>query len=170
MKLDITLARGLNYYTGAILEVEADKVEMGSVGGGGRYDDLTGVFGLKNMSGMGISFGLDRIYLVLEELGLFKKVSLPKPQVLFLNFGEKEAMFCMQAIKKLRQADIKTEIYPDNAKLKKQMNYANKREIPFVVLVGDNELKNKNYTLKNMNSGEQSTLNMEELLQTMKNL
>ncbi len=170
LKLDITLARGLNYYTGAILEVEADKVEMGSVGGGGRYDDLTGVFGLKNMSGMGISFGLDRIYLVLEELGLFKKVSLPKPQVLFLNFGENEALFCMQAIKKLRRADIKTEIYPDNAKLKKQMNYANKREIPFVVLVGDNELKNKNYTLKNMNSGEQSTLNMEELLQTMKNL
>ncbi|MGB5463413.1 MAG: histidine--tRNA ligase [Aureibaculum sp.] len=170
LKLDITLARGLNYYTGAILEVEADKVEMGSVGGGGRYDDLTGVFGLKNMSGMGISFGLDRIYLVLEELGLFKKVSLPKPQVLFLNFGENEALFCMQAIKKLRQADIKTEMYPDNAKLKKQMNYANKREIPFVVLVGDNELKNKNYTLKNMNSGEQSTLNMEELLQTMKNL
>ncbi|MGB5361906.1 MAG: histidine--tRNA ligase [Aureibaculum sp.] len=170
LKLDITLARGLNYYTGAILEVEADKVEMGSVGGGGRYDDLTGVFGLKNMSGMGISFGLDRIYLVLEELGLFKKVSLPKPQVLFLNFGENEALFCMQVIKKLRRADIKTEIYPDNAKLKKQMNYANKREIPFVVLVGDNELKNKNYTLKNMNSGEQSTLNMEELLQTMKNL
>jgi histidyl-tRNA synthetase len=170
LKLDITLARGLNYYTGAILEVEADKVDMGSVGGGGRYDDLTGVFGLKNMSGMGISFGLDRIYLVLEELGLFKKVTLSKPQVLFLNFGENEALFCMQAIKKLRQADIKTEIYPDNAKLKKQMNYANKREIPFVVLVGDNELKNKNYTLKNMNSGEQSTLNMEELLQTMKNL
>ena len=170
LKLDVTLARGLNYYTGAILEVEADKVEMGSVGGGGRYDDLTGVFGLKNMSGMGISFGLDRIYLVLEELGLFKKVTLSKPQVLFLNFGENEALFCMQAIKKLRQADIKTEIYPDNAKLKKQMNYANKREIPFVVLVGDNELKNKNYTLKNMNSGEQSTLNMEELLQTMKNL
>ena len=170
LKLDVTLARGLNYYTGAILEVEADKVEMGSVGGGGRYDDLTGVFGLKNMSGMGISFGLDRIYLVLEELGLFKKVSLPKPQVLFLNFGEKEALFCMHAIKKLRQEEIKTELYPDNAKLKKQMNYANKREIPFVVLVGANELMNKNYTLKNMNSGEQSTLNLEELLQTMKNL
>jgi histidyl-tRNA synthetase len=170
LKLDVTLARGLNYYTGAILEVEADKVEMGSVGGGGRYDDLTGVFGLKNMSGMGISFGLDRIYLVLEELGLFKKVSLPKPQVLFLNFGEKEALFCMQAVKKLRKEEIKTEVYPDNTKLKKQMNYANKREIPFVVLVGANELMNKNYTLKNMNSGEQSTLNLEELLQTMKNL
>ena len=170
LKVDVTLARGLNYYTGAILEVEANNVKMGSIGGGGRYDDLTGVFGLKNMSGIGISFGLDRIYLVLEELGLFKAVILPKPTVLFLNFGENEALYCLEAVKKLRALDIKSEVYPENAKLKKQMNYANKRGIPFVVFVGLSELENDNYTLKNMTSGEQKECNFAELLRILKNL
>jgi len=170
LTVDVTLARGLNYYTGAIFEVEANKVQMGSIGGGGRYDDLTGVFGLKNMGGIGISFGLDRIYLVLEELGLFKAVILPKPSILFLNFGDNEAMYCMEAIKKLRAIDIKSEIYPENTKLKKQMNYANKRDIPFVVFVGLSELENENFTLKNMGSGEQKQCNFEELLKTVKNL
>ena len=169
LTVDVTLARGLNYYTGAIFEVEADKVHMGSIGGGGRYDDLTGVFGLKNVGGIGISFGLDRIYLVLEELGLFKDVLLPKPTVLFLNFGKNEALYCLKAIKKLRKKNIKSEIYPDNTKLKKQMNYANKRNIPFVVFVGLSELENGNFTLKNMSSGEQKECTFAELLQTVKN-
>ncbi len=170
LQLDVTLARGLNYYTGAIFEVVANDVKLGSIGGGGRYDDLTGIFGLKNMSGIGISFGLDRIYLVLEELGLFKEsVELPKPKVLFLNFGEQESIYCLEALKSFRESEIKAEIYSDNVKIKKQMNYANKREIEYVVLVGESELENKNYTLKNMNSGEQTTCNLTELLQTVKN-
>ena len=169
LRLDVTLARGLNYYTGAIFEVAANDVQLGSVGGGGRYDDLTGIFGLKDMSGIGISFGLDRIYLVLEELDLFEKVALPKPKALFLNFGDEEAAYCLQAIKAFRESDIKTELYPDGAKLKKQMNYANKREIEFVVMVGSNELENNTYTLKNMNSGEQATVTLEELLKTVRN-
>ncbi|RPD98663.1 histidine--tRNA ligase [Aureibaculum marinum] len=169
LKLDVTLARGLNYYTGAIFEVEAAQVKMGSIGGGGRYDDLTGIFGLKNMSGIGISFGLDRIYLVLEELGLFKKVELPKPKVLFINFGENEALYCLKTIKKLRENEVKSELYPDKAKLKKQMNYANKRDIDYVVLVGESELKEQNFTLKNMKSGEQITCSYEEMLKTVKN-
>ena len=169
LKLDVTLARGLNYYTGAIFEVAAAQVKMGSIGGGGRYDDLTGIFGLKNMSGIGISFGLDRIYLVLEELGLFQKVELPKPKVLFINFGENEAFYCLETIKKLRENDVKSELYPDNAKLKKQMNYANKRDINFVVLVGESELNESKYTLKNMKSGDQSSCNFETLLKAVKN-
>ncbi|WP_117883279.1 histidine--tRNA ligase [Aureibaculum luteum] len=169
LNLDVTLARGLNYYTGAIFEVAADQVKMGSIGGGGRYDDLTGIFGLKNMSGIGISFGLDRIYLVLEELGLFKKVELPKPRILFINFGENEAFYCLETIKKLRENDVKSELYPDTAKLKKQMNYANKRDINFVVLVGESELKESKYTLKNMKSGDQSSCNFETLLKAVKN-
>ena len=165
LDLDVTLARGLNYYTGAIYEVTAPKsVKMGSIGGGGRYDDLTGIFGLKNVSGVGISFGLDRIYLVLEELNLFNVVELPKPKVLFINFGEKEATYCMKALIKLRKNNIKSELYPDSAKMKKQMNYANRREIPFVVLVGSTEMENKNYTLKNMQTGEQQVCSLEELL------
>ena len=169
LALDVTLARGLNYYTGAIFEVQANDVQLGSIGGGGRYDDLTGIFGLKDMSGIGISFGLDRIYLVLEELDLFEKVALPKPKVLFLNFGNDEAAYCLAAVKAFRESDIKTELYPDSAKLKKQMNYANKREIEFVVMVGSNELENKTYTLKNMNSGEQATYTLVELLETVQN-
>jgi len=164
LEIDVTLARGLNYYTGAIFEVQTKKVAMGSIGGGGRYDDLTGIFGLKNMSGIGISFGLDRIYLVLDELDLFKEAELPKPRVLFLNFGEMEALYCMKAILFLRTKGIKCELYPDAAKLKKQMNYANKRDIPYVVIVGEQEVANQNFTLKTMISGEQGSCNLEELI------
>lgn len=169
LELDLTLARGLNYYTGAIIEVVPPKeVSMGSIGGGGRYDDLTGIFGLKDMSGIGISFGLDRIYLVLEELNLFSKVALPKPKVLFTNFGDNEAFFATQTIKLLRENGIKSELYPDNAKLKKQLNYADKRGIQYVVLIGSSELESKSYTVKNMITGEQSTGNFDMLLQLLK--
>ncbi len=164
LELDVTLARGLNYYTGAIYEVQTDKVQMGSIGGGGRYDDLTGIFGLKNISGIGISFGLDRIYLVLEELGLFGNAQLSKPQVLFINFGEKESLYSLKVIQKLRDKGIKSELYPDKAKIKKQMNYANKREIPYVVLIGEQEIDDDKFTLKNMISGDQFECNTDELI------
>ena len=167
LEIDVTLARGLNYYTGAIYEVQTNKVDIGSIGGGGRYDDLTGIFGLKDISGIGISFGLDRIYLVLEELNLFEKIELPRPKVLFLNFGEKESLYCMQIMKNLREHRIKSELYPDNSKLKKQMNYANKRMIPFVVFVGEQELSENNYTLKNMKTGEQNKCNKIDLIRLM---
>ncbi len=164
LTLDVTLARGLNYYTGAIFEVAAPEgVKMGSIGGGGRYDDLTGIFGLKNMSGVGISFGLDRIYLVLEELNLFNEVALPRPEVLFINFGNDEALYSTKAIAWLRNAGIQSELYPSAAKMKKQMMYANKRSIPFVVLVGDKEIEQGSYTLKNMETGEQTTCKLNEL-------
>jgi len=163
--IDVTLARGLNYYTGAIYEVSAPEgVNMGSIGGGGRYDDLTGIFGLNDMSGVGISFGLDRIYLVLEELNLFKSLELPKPKIMFINFGDVEAAFCMKALVELRKNNIKSELYPDSAKLKKQMNYANKREIPYVVMVGSSEIESNTYTLKNMLSGEQQECDLKELI------
>ena len=165
LEIDVTLARGLNYYTGAIYEVSAPEgVNMGSIGGGGRYDDLTGIFGLNDMSGVGISFGLDRIYLVLEELNLFNALELPKPKVLFINFGDSEAAFCMKALVELRRNNVKSELYPESAKLKKQMNYANKREIPFVVMVGSSEIENNTYTLKNMQSGEQQVCSLKELI------
>ena len=172
LQLDVTLARGLNYYTGAIFEVSApEDVKMGSIGGGGRYADLTGVFGLKDVSGVGISFGLDRIYLVLEELGLFPETISKSTEVLFINFGDKEALFSLKAIKNLREAGVKAELYPDkitNGKhMKKQMNYANKRNIPFVVLVGDEEMNNSVYTLKNMKSGEQTKTSLEELISSV---
>ncbi|WP_292946667.1 histidine--tRNA ligase [Olleya sp. UBA1516] len=169
LQLDVTLARGLNYYTGAIFEVSAPEgVAMGSIGGGGRYDDLTGIFGLKNVSGVGISFGLDRIYLVLEELGLFPETITKSTEVLFINFGDKESLFSLKAIKALRENNINAELYPDSAKMKKQMNYANKRNIPFVVLVGEEELKNNQFTLKNMISGEQDKVNLEVLITKLK--
>ena len=169
LQLDVTLARGLNYYTGAIFEVAAPKtVQMGSIGGGGRYDDLTGIFGLKDVSGVGISFGLDRIYLVLEELGLFPETVTKNVDVLFINFGEKEALFCLKAIKQLRSEGINTELYPDADKMKKQMNHANKRNIPFVVLVGEAEVSSNSYTLKNMVSGEQFRVSFDELLTHLK--
>ena len=165
----MTLARGLNYYTGAIFEVSAPEgVKMGSIGGGGRYDDLTGIFGLKDVSGVGISFGLDRIYLVLEELNLFPDTISESTKVLFINFGETEAMACLQAVTKLRGAGIKAELYPDNAKMKKQMNYANRRAIPYVVLVGEEELKAESFTLKTMESGEQKKLDFNALLDILK--
>ena len=165
LQLDVTLARGLNYYTGAIFEVSApENVKMGSIGGGGRYDDLTGIFGLKNVSGVGISFGLDRIYLVLEALNLFPETVNDNVSVLFINFGDKEALYSLKAIKALRLQGIKAELYPDAAKMKKQMNYANKRKIPFVVLVGDQELSSNSFTLKNMDLGEQHTCDLEALI------
>ncbi|MGM5470977.1 histidine--tRNA ligase [Flavobacteriaceae bacterium LMO-SS05] len=164
LELDVTLARGLNYYTGAIFEVSAPKgVDMGSIGGGGRYDDLTGIFGLKDVSGVGISFGLDRIYLVLEALNGFPETVANTVKALFINFGEPEALACMKAIKVLRSKNINVELYPDTAKMKKQLNYANKRTINYVVLVGESELKTNTFTLKNMQSGEQKNVTLESL-------
>ncbi|MGA1226908.1 MAG: histidine--tRNA ligase [Tamlana sp.] len=169
LQLDVTLARGLNYYTGAIFEVVAPKtIQMGSIGGGGRYDDLTGIFGMPNMSGVGISFGLDRIYLVIEELNLFPKTVNNNVEVLFINFGDKEALFCLKAIKHLRLQGINAELYPDAAKMKKQMNHANKRNIPYVVLIGEEEMANNTYSLKNMVSGEQFKVSLEDLFQHIK--
>ncbi|GAB2772587.1 histidine--tRNA ligase [Salinimicrobium soli] len=170
LDLDVTLARGLNYYTGAIFEVSApEKVQMGSIGGGGRYDDLTGIFGMSDVSGVGISFGLDRIYLVLEELDLFPETVSRNIEVLFINFGENESLYCLKAIKNLRNKGIAAELYPDEAKMKKQMNHANKRDIPFVVLAGAEEISNQKFTLKNMRSGEQSSVSMEELSAVLRN-
>ncbi|WGF92494.1 histidine--tRNA ligase [Aequorivita marisscotiae] len=164
LKIDVTLARGLNYYTGAIYEVAAPaEVNMGSIGGGGRYDDLTGIFGLKNMSGVGISFGLDRIYLVLEELNLFPETVSNTSQALFINFGEQESLYAMKAIKKLREAGIKAELFPDEGKMGKQMSYADKRNIPFTVLTGEKEIAANSFTLKNMKSGEQMQVQYTEL-------
>ncbi|WP_308992536.1 histidine--tRNA ligase [Mariniflexile litorale] len=169
LQLDVTLARGLNYYTGAIFEVAAPKtVHMGSIGGGGRYDDLTSIFGKPDTSGVGISFGLDRIYLVLEELGLFPETVTKNVDVLFINFGDKEALYCLKAIKELRSVGIHSELYPDSAKMRKQMDHANKRNIPFVVLVGEEEVNSNIYTLKNMISGEQFKVSLSELINHIK--
>lgn len=166
LDLDVTLARGLNYYTGAIFEVAAPKeVALGSIGGGGRYDDLTGIFGLKNVSGVGISFGLDRIYLVLEQLDLFPETVTEATKILFINFGDKEALYAMQAITKLRKAGIKAEMYPDAAKIGKQFQHADKRGIPFAALCGDEEINNSRFTLKELKSGQQESLSFEELLE-----
>ena len=163
--LDLTLARGLNYYTGAIFEVKALDVEMGSITGGGRYDNLTGIFGLPGLSGVGISFGVDRIYDVLNTLDLYPKDSLTTTQVLFINFGEKETAYCLPIINKVRSQGIRAEIFPDAAKMKKQMSYANAKQIPFVVLAGENEINAGKVTLKNMTTGEQSLLSTEELIE-----
>ena len=169
LELDVTLARGLNYYTGAIFEVAAPKgVQMGSIGGGGRYDDLTGIFGLKDVSGVGVSFGLDRIYLVLEELNRFPQTFSNQVKVLFINFGEQEAIYSLKAIKALRAKDVNAEIYPDAAKMKKQMTYANRKGIPFVVLVGETELANNSYKLKNMTSGEQKECSLQDIIEITK--
>lgn len=169
LKLDVTLARGLNYYTGAIFEVSAPAgVAMGSIGGGGRYDDLTSIFGLKGVSGVGISFGLDRIAMVLEELNLFPENSNQAVQVLFANFGSDESLYSYKAIQSLRSNGIIAELYPEASKLKKQITYANKRNIPFVVLVGDQEMFSKRFTVKDMKSGSQESLNLQELLACLK--
>ncbi len=169
LDLDVTLARGLNYYTGAIFEVSAPEgIKMGSIGGGGRYDDLTGIFGLKDVGGVGISFGLDRIYLVLEELGLFPETVAPSTKVLFINFGEKEALYCLKTINELRELGVIAELYPDNAKMNKQMKYANNRKIPFVILAGEMEIEKKNYTVKNMQTGSQENISLEELKALLK--
>ena len=168
LEIDVTLARGLNYYTGAIFEVSAPNgVQMGSIGGGGRYDDLTGIFGLKDVSGVGISFGLDRIYLVLEELGLFDAVSLPKPKLLFLNFNEEDNSAQLEAIKALRNVGIKTEIYPDtassNKQQKKQWKYVSTRKIAFVI----SEIQNNTFKLKDMSNGSQVVCTLDELIDKM---
>ena len=164
LDLDVTLARGLNYYTGAIFEVAPPKqVAMGSIGGGGRYDDLTGIFGLKEMSGVGISFGLDRIYLVIEELNLFPETVTSKSKALFINYGEKEAFYAMKAITKLRSFGIKVELYPDNVKVGKQFQHADKRGFSYVVIVGETEMNEGKFALKNLLSGVQVLLDFEGL-------
>ncbi len=169
LDLDVTLARGLNYYTGAIFEVAApEEVKLGSIGGGGRYDDLTGIFGLKDMSGIGISFGLDRIYLVLEELRLFPETVTRNTKVLFINFGDREALYAMKAMQELRNEGIIAELYPDAAKMGKQMKYADKRNIPYTVLAGEEEINGKKFTLKHMKSGEQSSLDLGGLKKALK--
>ncbi|MBD0724609.1 histidine--tRNA ligase [Flavobacterium sp. L1I52] len=168
LDLDVTLARGLNYYTGAIFEVAAPKgVAMGSIGGGGRYDDLTSIFGKPDTSGVGISFGLDRIYLVIEELNLFPETVTASSKALFVNYGDAEAFYALQAIKKLRAAGIKVELYPDKAKVGKQFQYADKRNIPFAVVIGGEEMNSNTYSLKNLVSGEQINLDFEGLKQAL---
>ena len=162
--LDITLARGLNYYTGAIFEVKSNEVAMGSIGGGGRYDDLTGMFGLKNLSGVGISFGADRIYDVLEELGAFPKNTTESTKVLISNFDEAAEKFALPILSQLRAAGIAAELYPQAAKLKKQLGYADSKRIPYVILIGSEEMASGLLSLKNMKSGEQSTLTIQALL------
>jgi histidyl-tRNA synthetase len=164
LDLDVTLARGLNYYTGAIFEVAPPKaVAMGSIGGGGRYDDLTGIFGLKDMSGVGISFGLDRIYLVVEELNLFPETVTSTSRALFLNFGDEETKYAMKAITELRKSGVKVELYPENVKMAKQFQYADKRGISLAVIVGSDEIANNQFSLKNLVSGEQNKVSFEEL-------
>lgn len=164
VELDLTLARGLNYYTGAIFEVKALDVQIGSISGGGRYDNLTGVFGMEGMSGVGISFGADRIYDVLNQLDLYPKEAVNGTQLLFVNFGEAEAAYVLPVLAQVRAAGIRAEIYPDAAKMKKQMSYANAKMVPFVAIVGENEMKEGKVMLKNMTSGEQSLVTPDELV------
>ncbi len=164
IQLDLTLARGLSYYTGAIFEVKALDTPMGSISGGGRYDNLTGIFGMPGLSGVGISFGVDRIYDVLNALDLYPKDSLQTTQMLFINFGEKETAYCLPIVAKVRAAGIRAEIYPDSTKMKKQMSYANAKQIPYVVLAGDNEMAAGKVTLKNMETGEQMLVSPDELI------
>lgn len=164
---DITLARGLNYYTGCILEVKAKDVNIGSIGGGGRYDDLTSIFGLKDISGVGISFGIDRIYLVMEELDLFPSAIDVSTTVMFTNFGEQEAAFCLQLLKQLRANRIRAELYPTAAKMKKQMTYANNKGVQFVIMVGEDEMNSGALTLKNMVDGTQEKLKVAELIKKL---
>lgn len=163
-EVDITLARGLNYYTGSIIEVKTNEVAMGSIGGGGRYDDLTGMFGLKDLSGVGISFGADRIYDVLEELNLFPLHSMVSTQVLITNFDEKAEKYALPILQRLRDAGVSAELYPNSSKLKRQMTYANAKNIPFVLLIGDTEMGSGLLTLKNMDSGDQQSLTVDALL------
>ena len=167
VEFDVSLARGLNYYTGTILEVKALDVQIGSISGGGRYDNLTGVFGMPGLSGVGISFGADRIYDVLNALDLYPADNRNTTQVLFVNFGDREADCCLKHIKALRARGISVELYPDAAKMKKQMNYANDRNIPYVAIIGDNELESGAITLKDMQTGEQSQFNIEQLIEKL---
>ncbi len=168
LQLDLTLARGLNYYTGAIFEVKALDVQIGSITGGGRYDNLTGIFGMPGISGVGISFGVDRIFDVLNALDAYPQDAVVGTQLLFINFGEKETAYCLPAVARAREAGIRTEIYPDSSKMKKQMSYANAKQIPFVALAGENEMSAGKLTLKNMLSGDQQLLTAEELINVVK--
>ena len=168
LELDLTLARGLNYYTGAIFEVKALDVQIGSITGGGRYDNLTGVFGMPGVSGVGISFGADRIFDVLNQLDLYPKEAVKGTQLLFINFGQCEAAFCLSILSKARAAGIRAEIYPDSSKMKKQMSYANAKGIPFVALVGENEMNEGKVTLKDMATGEQRLVTPEELVEALR--
>ena len=167
MQLDLTLARGLNYYTGAIFEVKALDVQIGSITGGGRYDNLTGVFGMPGLSGVGISFGADRIFDVLNTLNLYPKEATEGTQLLFVNFGEKETAYCMPLAREARKRGIRTEIYPDSVKMKKQMTYANAKGIPFVAIAGENEIGEDKITLKNMLTGEQMTIDKNNLYEKL---
>ena len=169
IELDLTLARGLNYYTGAIFEVKALDVQIGSITGGGRYDNLTGIFGMPGLSGVGISFGADRIYDVLNQLNLFPSEAVHGTELLFINFGETETAYCLSILAKTRAAGISTEIFPDSVKMKKQMSYANAKNIPFVALAGENEMKEGKVTLKNMETGEQQMVTPDELIDTLRN-
>ena len=168
IQLDLTLARGLNYYTGAIFEVKALDVQIGSITGGGRYDNLTGIFGMPGISGVGISFGVDRIFDVLNALDCYPKDATDGTQLLFINFGEKETAYCLPVVAKAREAGIRTEIFPDSTKMKKQMSYANAKQIPFVALAGENEMAEGKFTLKNMSTGEQQLLSGEEIIKLVK--
>jgi len=164
IELDLTLARGLNYYTGSIIEVKAMDVQIGSICGGGRYDNLTGIFGLPDVSGVGISFGADRIFDVLNQLDLYPVSLTSAVKIMFTNFGEQEVDFCLPVVRKLRQEGIAVELYPENTKMKKQMSYANDKKIPFVAIVGENEITQNKILLKNMESGEQQLVDKEEIL------
>jgi len=165
--LDLTLARGLNYYTGIIIEVKSKDVSIGSICGGGRYDDLTGIFGLNDVSGVGISFGADRIYDVMNELNLFPEKGTDTTQLLFINFGAEEEKYCLKLLKKLREKGINSELYPDSAKMKKQFSYADKKAIPYVAIIGEEEMKNNTIALKNMESGKQDVIKSEELIERL---
>ena len=168
MELDLTLARGLNYYTGCIFEVKALDVEIGSITGGGRYDNLTGIFGMPGVSGVGISFGADRIFDVLNQLDLYPKETVTGTELLFVNFGVAEAAYCQPVMAQARRAGVRCEIYPDSAKMKKQMSYANAKAVPFVAIVGENEMNEGKVTLKNMETGEQSLLTPDEMINIIK--
>ena len=170
IELDLTLARGLNYYTGAIFEVKALDVQIGSITGGGRYDNLTGIFGMPGLSGVGISFGVDRIFDVLNQLDAYPKENITGTQLLFINFGEKETAYCLPVVAKAREAGIRTEMFPDAVKMKKQMSYANAKQIPFVALAGENEINEGKFTLKNMETGEQTLVTVNELVAQITNI
>jgi len=164
LEIDLTLARGLNYYTGSIIEVQAKDVEMGSIAGGGRYDNLTGIFGMEGVSGVGISFGADRIYDVLNQLDLYPSENLEKTKALFLNFGGKEFLYCLPLLKKMRDSGINAEIYPDVVKLKKQMSYADAKGIKYVIIAGETEVSENVVTIKNMLTGNQDKVTLEDLI------
>jgi len=168
VELDLSLARGLNYYTGTIFEVKAADVEIGSICGGGRYDDLAGIFGMKNLSGVGVSFGADRIFDVMLQLNLFPDSLLSSTQVMFTNFGKSEAAYCLKALRQLREQGVSAEIYPDPAKMKKQLDYANRRRIKLVVIAGESEMQQNQLSVKNMETGEQATISAEDVVSYIK--